>query len=124
MLRRALPLAETVSTGNAHATVDLAANRVAIGVFLSETAGATPASCVDLLGIRPLLTGAAWKVLDLLLEAALDLAGQTPDQNRGWSIAPIAMPTGHRPRRLPQCRGLRHAQRSVCFSVCRQVPPR
>ena len=69
MLRRALPLAETISTGNAHATVDLAANRVAIGVSLSETAGATPASCVDLLRIRPLLTGAAWKVLDLLLEA-------------------------------------------------------
>lgn len=69
MLLRALPLAETISTGSSRATVDLAADTVATAVAANETVGPTPAGCVDLLGIRPPLAGAAWKVLDLLLEA-------------------------------------------------------
>ena len=42
---------------------------------------------MELLGIRPLLTGTAWKVLDLLVEAALDHAGLKPASggNR-WTI--------------------------------------
>ncbi|MGH3772386.1 MAG: hypothetical protein ACRDRW_13500 [Pseudonocardiaceae bacterium] len=86
VLRRALPLAETVSTGSSRATVDLAANSAATAVAVHDTVGLTPSGCVDLLQIRPLLTGTAWKVLDLLLETALDLAGQSPDQKRGWTI--------------------------------------
>lgn len=86
VLRRALPLAETVSTGRSRATVDLVTNAVAIAVGVQDTVGPTPSGCVDLLQIRPLLTGTAWKVLDMLFETALDLARQTPDRGRRWSI--------------------------------------
>lgn len=54
--------------------------------MVHETIGATPSGCVDLLQIRPLLVGAAWKVIDLLFEEALVQAGHVPDQKRGWSI--------------------------------------
>ncbi|WP_336269506.1 hypothetical protein [Vreelandella arctica] len=36
--------------------------------------------------LLPLVFGAAWKVLDLLLELAFSRAGRKPDQERGWSI--------------------------------------
>lgn len=48
---------------------------------------ATPGWCVEFLGLRPLLFGTAWTVLDFLLEEALALAGDTPDlANGNWSI--------------------------------------
>lgn len=50
------------------------------------THGPTPSGCIDLLRIRPLLVGAAWKVIDLLLEQALALSPFMPDQAHGWSI--------------------------------------
>lgn len=37
--------------------------------------------------LLPLVFGAAWKVLDLLMELALAHAGYQPDLARGWSIA-------------------------------------
>jgi hypothetical protein len=56
-------------------------------VGVADTFGATPERCIDLLQIRPLLFGTAWKVLDMLVEAALATAGETPDLNHGrWSI--------------------------------------
>ena len=87
VLRRALPLVPTVSDGSRRVTVDRATGRASVNVELTDTLGPTPEGCVDLLAIRPLLLGAAWKVIDLLLEAALDEAGQRPSGNRGrWSI--------------------------------------
>jgi hypothetical protein len=37
--------------------------------------------------LLPLVFGAAWKVIDLLLELALSREGRKPDQKRGWSIS-------------------------------------
>lgn len=37
--------------------------------------------------MMPLLFGAAWKVLDLVVELSLNRAGLTPDQKNKWSIA-------------------------------------
>jgi hypothetical protein len=86
VLERALPLVNLVFDGSATATVDLAAERVLAGTTGRATSGPTPDRCIDLLRIRPLLVGAAWKILDLLLETALEEAGETPDQGRRWSI--------------------------------------
>ncbi|MCW2501397.1 MAG: hypothetical protein JWN87_3073 [Frankiales bacterium] len=90
LLSRALPLVDLVAGPSAStATIDTATNTAQVSVTISETLGPTPSGCIDLLRIRPLLVGAAWKVLDLLLEEALELAGEQPDQKKGgrWSIA-------------------------------------
>lgn len=87
VLRRALPLTPTTSDGTNWAVIDLAANQVNIGVGVGGVLGPTPAGCLELLAMRPLLVGAAWKVLDLLVEAALDAAGFPPDQGVRWSIS-------------------------------------
>jgi hypothetical protein len=85
VLRRALPAVPSSGQSYARATLEPGQPaEVAIGVI--DTIGATPESCVERLALRPLLVGAAWKVLDLLLEAALDQAGVPPDQGRGYSI--------------------------------------
>lgn len=71
MLLRALPLMRTTSSDAWR--MRIAPSRpdpVEAYISVHETIGATPDSCVELLGIRPLLFGAAWKVLDLLLEEA------------------------------------------------------
>lgn len=86
VLARALPLVPLVSDGSSAVMIDLAANTVTASVAVHETIGATPSGCVDLLQIRPLLVGAAWKVIDLLFEAALVQDGHAPDRTRGWSI--------------------------------------
>jgi hypothetical protein len=103
VLGRALPLAATTSSRSA-ALVDLAANRADISIEITETIGPNPAGCVDLLGIRPLLVGAAWKVLDLLLELALEGDGLQPDAKTRWTIkakVKHATGAGSRPTAVP-----------------------
>jgi hypothetical protein len=55
-------------------------------LVLHETLGMTMADAVDRLGIRPLCFGAAWKVLDLLVESAFSQAGHQP-RGRRWLIS-------------------------------------
>src|SRR5664280_965922 len=86
MLLRALPLVPTESSGGSRVKVDREAASTQVAVAMLDASGATPSSCVDLLRIRPLLVGAAWKVLGLLLEEAFLQAGETPDFTRGFSI--------------------------------------
>jgi hypothetical protein len=84
LLRRALPWVGAA----AEFTVDLASGSVGIAVGAAPLViGPTPEGCMELLGIRPLLTGTAWKVLDLLVEAALDHAGLKPSRGSNrWTI--------------------------------------
>jgi hypothetical protein len=83
ILERALPLAG--EAGHVF-MVDAAQQSVAVNIRFTGTLGPTPEKCVDLLQIRPLLTGAAWKLVDLLVEYALDEAGYQPSRGRRWSI--------------------------------------
>jgi hypothetical protein len=58
-----------------------------IRLGVADSLGATPEACIDLLQLRPLLFGTAWKVLDLLLDAALAAAGELSTQKDGrWSV--------------------------------------
>ena len=84
MLQRALPLVPTSGGEEASARVDLASDTVSVFVTARDTFGATPTSCIELLQIRPLLVGAAWKVLDVLIETALDEAGIAPAKSSKW----------------------------------------
>jgi len=87
VLLRCLPLAATESSSSSRITIDMAVPDAALReITLGETIGPTPQGCVDLLQIRPLLTGTAWKVIDLLLETALDLAGEARDRKSKFSI--------------------------------------
>jgi hypothetical protein len=87
VLRRALPLVPTVSDGSRRITVDQITGTMHAALTFGDTLGPTPAGCIDLLGIRPLLVGTAWKIIDLLLEAALDADNQKPPNNRlRWRI--------------------------------------
>ena len=61
-------------------------NSVDVALNLGDTIGPTPTGCIELLQVRPLLVGTAWKVLDLLLETALDLVPLRRDRNHHWSI--------------------------------------
>src|SRR5713226_3422130 len=85
-LLRALPLLALDGHSSATARLDMATDQVGIAMTLTETLGPTPVGCVDLLKIRPLLFGAAWKVLDLLLEEAFVQVGVKPSLSRGFSI--------------------------------------
>jgi len=87
VLRRALPLIPSSGQKSARATLDLATGVIHAVVGVQDTLGASPEGCIELLQLRPLLTGAAWKVLDFVLEEALEQSGLTPDARRGWSIA-------------------------------------
>jgi hypothetical protein len=65
----------------------MTAKTVSVQFSSTGTPGSSPSECVELLGIRPLLVGTAWKVLDLLLETALGLAGEVGDGRDGtWTI--------------------------------------
>lgn len=62
-------------------------NRLDATVHVTDTVGMSLPQAVEQLGIRPLAFGAAWKVLDLMLETAFEQAGLTPDKNRArWTI--------------------------------------
>ena len=95
LLVRALPLVPTRSDGLTNAVVDLATNNVVVAVHASDTLGATPDKCIELLRIRPLLVGAAWKVIDLLLETALGETGMSPTGGRRWTIDEKARHAGN-----------------------------
>jgi hypothetical protein len=82
-LQRALPLVATICDGTAHGTIDMAESTSTYFISAGDIIGAKPSQCVDLLGIRPLLVGTAWKVLDVLLETALDEARFTADGANG-----------------------------------------
>lgn len=86
LMKRALPLVPTASDGGSRVTIDLAANTAHVAMTLQETLGPTATGCVELLGIRPLLVDAAWKVLDLLFETALDQSGYPPEARRGYTV--------------------------------------
>src|SRR4051794_29658913 len=86
ILERALPLLPLTGEAGHVFMVDAAQQSMGVNIRLTDTLGPTPKSCVDLLQIRPLLTGAAWKVVDLLVEYALDEAGYRPSRGRRWSI--------------------------------------
>lgn len=86
VIERALPLVSLVSDGSSSVVIDMAANTAKAAFRLNEVIGPSPAGCVRLLGIRPLLVGAAWKVVDLLLEEALRIDGRSPNTKRGWTI--------------------------------------
>ena len=83
MLERAVAIVPTVSDGRAGSTIYQGSDRRDVNFFVSNTSGPTPAACVDLLAIRPLLFGTAWKVLDLLLEEAF---GPNVKNAKGWRI--------------------------------------
>lgn len=76
VLRRALPLVPTSGTGRNRSVLNQAtATAHHFMTASSSFGGANVGRCVEMLGIRPLLVAAAWKVLDLLLEAAFEHAG-------------------------------------------------
>jgi hypothetical protein len=84
-IERALPL---TGDGSWSVTIDLATGGGDIVAVENEPIGLGRAGCIDLLRIRPLLVGAAWKVVDLLLEAALAVeAKKRPNRPPNWSIS-------------------------------------
>lgn len=75
LLRRALNLTPATSDGAIQYSLDLRNRTLAANInatFATSTIGPTAEGCIQLLSIRPLLTGSAWKVLDLMIDAALD----------------------------------------------------
>lgn len=84
LLHRALPLMPTASNGSRRITVDQTKGSVSVAIVLGDMFAATPDKCIEMLGIRPLLVGAGWKVIDLLLETALDIANFKPAGKRWW----------------------------------------
>lgn len=87
MLMRAMPLIPSEGSG-----IKLTVRQpggdtgVHIQVRTVDSLGATPRSCIELLGIRSLLFGAAWKVLDTAMDIVLARAGVRPDRGRDYSI--------------------------------------
>lgn len=87
MLTRALPLLPIDSRTRPLITIDLASRATAIHLSSHSTIGPTPQACVELLQVRPLLVGTAWKVMDLAIETALNAAGLAPRDGRSsWEI--------------------------------------
>jgi hypothetical protein len=96
LLGRALPLSSLTATGDVRIRVDpghvhigvaAAPLQVHVSIGLADSMGASPEGCVELLGIRPLLFGTAWKVLDLFMDSLM-AANQVPTNRLGrYSIA-------------------------------------
>ena len=57
--------------GHVHIGVAAAPLQVHVSIGLADSMGASPEGCVELLGIRPLLFGTAWKVLDLFMDSLM-----------------------------------------------------
>jgi hypothetical protein len=106
VLEKSLPLAATKGNGKSSAVIDMAIATTAIFLSATDHLGASPAGCVDLLGIRPLLVGTAWRVMDLLIEEALAQAGEKPKGSK-WAITGKGSKAQHalsrigRPANLP-----------------------
>ena len=86
MLQRALPLLPTVADPSHAMTIDLGAQGRTFHDGSNRRSRPDPSDCVETLRIRPLLVGAAWKVVDLLLETAFEEDGLAPDSGPGWNI--------------------------------------
>jgi hypothetical protein len=86
IIARALPLVPLETDGSGTARWLLSTDQITAGVRISEIHGTNAVDCIKLLGLRPLLMGAAWKVLDLLIEEVLEQAGRTPEGGRHWRI--------------------------------------
>lgn len=86
IVARALPLVPLETDGSGTARWLLATDQITAGVRIGDIVGSNPVDCVKLLGLRPLLMGAAWKVLDLLVEEVLEQAGKAPSRGRRWTI--------------------------------------
>lgn len=86
IVTRALPLVPRETDGSGTARWLLSGDQITAGVRIGDILGSNPVDCVKLLGLRPLLMGAAWKVLDLLVDEVLEQAGRTPSRGRRWSI--------------------------------------
>jgi hypothetical protein len=71
--------------GTASGTYNVHNDAMAVAIGLHDTLGLTLSDAVKQLGIVPLAFGAAWKVIDLLLEHALAAAGVSPTGGR-WTI--------------------------------------
>ena len=102
VLRRALPTVPSSGQTHARATYD-ATKTTQISIGVTETVGFAPETCVERLALRPLLVGAAWKVLDLLLEHALAHASLPHDRNGEYTIGlkqRHARTAQHRPARF------------------------
>jgi hypothetical protein len=85
LLQKVAPL--LLSTAQPISTFDIEHDRMTIAAAVSSTLGMTLEEAVERLGIRPLAFGAAWKVIDLLLEHALDAAGFQASAGRRWTIS-------------------------------------
>lgn len=85
ILERVAPITPT-DMGTASSTYDVANDAMAHAIGLHETLGMTLPEAVKQLGIVPLAFGAAWKVIDLLLEHALAAAGHAPSRGVRWTI--------------------------------------
>ena len=55
-------------------------------MHVHDTVGLTLDEAVNRLGMLPLCFGAAWKIVDLLLEHALEADGITPKRGVRWTI--------------------------------------
>lgn len=84
LLQRVAPL--MASTAQPVSEYDFEHDRMTQALAATSILGMTLEEAVEKLGIRPLAFGAAWKVLDLLLEYALDAASFQPTRGRRWSI--------------------------------------
>jgi hypothetical protein len=80
-LECSLPLVQT-NAATTTCEYDVATDRiVALHVHAQSTVGMTVREAVERLGIRPLCFGAAWKVVDLLMEHSLAAAAPTPQSS-------------------------------------------
>lgn len=87
VLRRALPLSPSRAGSGSRTEFDQRRDAAHHYVEVEcAVAGPSPSSCLRLLGIRPLLVGTAWKVLDLLLEEAFRKTGLPPARVGRWTI--------------------------------------
>lgn len=86
-LSTAYPLANS-GVWESAGTYDLARRKVVKQLRGAlDNLGTTPESARELLLIHPLAFGAAWKVLDLMLEYAFEASGQMPKSGKRWTIA-------------------------------------
>lgn len=78
MLTRAMPLVPS-DPGGIRITLHQPGQRAGVSVHAPAAVcgGATPGRCIEMLGIRPLLFGAAWKIMDAVIETAFEI-GHVP----------------------------------------------
>lgn len=90
-LDQCVRLAALTGPDHASVVVNLQTGTTGISFSSAENASALsshhpPDACIEYLRIRPLLFNTAWRVLDLLIETALNLSGMNPTSTKGWKI--------------------------------------